>query len=179
MKASRLLTAGALLTTLGGLLACSSVEAPGRAVVISPEVPFLDSQVARALGSVHEARSALPADDERAIEALGDAEAALVRLQSYYLPLLEARQRASNAHQLAADGQVTRAQGELEKIEAILLALARAGGEQAGLQVRDPLDLLEEARVALARNAPEAPDRLEELAARLELMLLKGELVQE
>jgi hypothetical protein len=179
MKASRLLTAGALLTTLGGPLACSSVEAPGRAVVISPEVPFLESQVTRALGSLHEARSTLPADDDRALAALAEAEAALVRLQSYYLPLLEARQRASNAHQLAADGQVTRAQKQLEDIEAILLALARGGGEQTGRQVQDPLDLLEEARVALARNAPEAPDRLEELAARLELMLLKGELVQD
>jgi hypothetical protein len=46
-------------------------------------------------------------------------------------------------------------------------------------QVQDPLDLLEEARVALTRNAPDAPDRLEELAARLELMLLKGELDQD
>jgi len=179
MKDCRLLTAAALMATLGGLFACSSVEAPGRAVVISPAVPFLESQVARALGSLHEARSALPADGDRAIEALGEAEAALVRLQSYYLPLLEARQRASNAHQLAADGQVTRAQKELEDIEAILLALARGGGEQMSRQVQDPLDLLEEARVALARNAPDAPDRLEELAARLELMLLKGELDQD
>jgi hypothetical protein len=46
-----------------------------------------------------------------------------------------------------------------------------------GREVREPLDLVEEARLALVEGSPEAPARLEALAEQLELMLLKGDLV--
>jgi len=176
MRATGPLVLGVILT-LGGLAGCQSVEAPGPTAVVSPAVPFLTAEVDRAVRALREAREALPADGVRANEAMGEAEAALARLQSYYLPLLEARQRASNARQLAANGDLGRAETELGQIEATLLALARSLGGEVGRQVEEPLDLLEEARVALARSSPEAPARLERLAERLELMLLKGEFV--
>ena len=167
----------AVLLTLGGLGGCQSFEAPGPTAVVSPAVPFLTAEVDRAVEALHVAREALPVDGVRANEALGEAEAALLRLQSYYLPLLEARQRASNARQLAANGDLGRAEAELGHIEATLLSLARTLGGEMGKQVEEPLALLEDARVTLARSSPEAPARLEQLAERLELMLLKGELV--
>jgi hypothetical protein len=176
MRATGPLVVGALLT-LGGLAGCLSVEAPGPTSVVSPAVPFLTVEVDRAARAVDEAREALPADGVRANEALGEAEAALARLQFYYLPLLEARQRASNARQLAANGDLGGAEAELGHIETTLLGLARSLGGEMGRQVEEPLALLEDARVALARSSPGAPARLEELAERLELMLLKGELV--
>jgi hypothetical protein len=92
-------------------------------------------------------------------------------------PLLEARLRAANAHQLAASGELKKAEDELGLVEDTLLGVARAGGTEMGREVRDPLDLIEEARVALAESSPEAPARIEQLAERLELMLLKGDLV--
>jgi chromosome segregation ATPase len=177
MKASGAFAVSALLATVGGLVACPAFEAPGPASVMSPALPFLSSEVDRALRSLREARGDLTAEGSHAQEALDEAEAALVRLQTYYVPLLEARQRAFNARQLAASGELGTAEGELGHIETTLLTLARSGGEEMGRQVAEPLDLLEEARVALARSSPEAPARLEDLAERLELMLLKGDLV--
>jgi hypothetical protein len=165
------------LLTLGGLAGCQSVEAPGPTAVVSPAVPFLTAEVDRAVQALHEAREALPSDGHRASEALDEAEAALSRLQSYYFPLLETRQRASNARQLAANGDIRRAEAELGHIEETLLALAGSLGGEIGRQVEEPLNLLEDARVALARRSPDAPARLEQLAERLELMLLKGELI--
>lgn len=177
MRASGRVAVSALLVTVGALVACQAIERPGPALVMSPAVPFLESEVERALRSLREARHALPAESSDADEALAEAESALVRLQSYYLPLLEARQRASNVRQLVASGELTAAKGELGHIEKTLLNLARSGGEDLGRQVEEPLDLLEAARVAVARSSPDAPARVDDLAERLELMLLKGDLV--
>ncbi len=178
MRSSRLWSAHVLLAVAGILSACQPIGSSCPAIVTSPGVPFLESEVERALLSLREARDSLTASDrDEARTALDEAETALSRLQAYYLPLLEARLRASNAHQLAASGDLRGAEDELGQIEEALLGVARTGGGDMGREVRDPLDLLEDARVALAESSPEAPARLEDLAERLELMLLKGDLV--
>ncbi|MGD8896574.1 MAG: hypothetical protein PVJ73_11115 [Acidobacteriota bacterium] len=177
MRASGSFALSALLVTAGGLVACQVIEPPGSAIVIDPAVPFLNSEVDRALRSLREARGALPDGGADAREALDETEATLVRLRTYYLPLLEARQRASNAWRLAASGELGKAEGELGHIETTLLALAQSGGQEMSREVEEPLDLLEEARLALARGSPEAPAQLEVLAERLEFMLLKGDLI--
>ena len=177
VKARGSSTAGILLAMATGLVACQSVEPPGPAVVTNPTLSFLNAEVDRALHALHEARGRLTSEDPRASEALGEAEEALVRMHAYYLPVLEARQRATNAHQLAVRGELTKANDELEHIETILLGVARNGQEEMGREIEEPLDLVEEARVALGRGSPEAGPHLEELAERLELMLLKGDLI--
>jgi hypothetical protein len=178
MKASRLCGLSVVLALGGALVACQPTGSSCPAIVISPGVPFLEKEVERALESLREARGSLPPGElGGARGGLDDAEAALSRLQTYYLPLLEARLRASNAHQLAAGGDLRKAADELDRIEQGLVGLARKGGGEMGREVRDPLDLLEEARLALVESSPEAPARLEALAERLELMLLKGDLV--
>jgi hypothetical protein len=179
MRARRLFAASALLATAAGTIGCQWIEPSCAAAITSPRVSFLESEVERVLGAIREAREALPSRGEDARGSLDRAEASLLRLQDYYLPLLEARLRASNAHQLAASGDLRRAEDELADIEKALLTVARTGGTEMGREVRDPLDLLEEARLALTESSPEAPARLETLADRLELMLLKGDLVLE
>jgi hypothetical protein len=179
MRVSGLVLASALLATVGGTTACQSIEPSCAAAITSPGVSFLESEVERALHALREAREGLPAQNMDAAESLDQAEASLLRLQGYYLPLLEARLRASNAHQLAAGGDLSRAEDELALVEKTLLSVARTGGTEMGREVRDPLNLLEEARVALTESSPEAPARLENLAEHLELMLLKGDLVLE
>jgi len=166
-----------LLAALAGALACQSIETSAQAVVVDPEAPFLDSEVDRALTSLREAREALPEEVTPVREHLDRAEAALLRLQTYYLPLLEARQRASNARQLAVHGELRRADEQLGFIEGTLLELARTGGGDMSRQAAEPLDLVEDARLALTQSSPEAPARLAELTERLELLLLKGDLV--
>jgi len=177
MRVRRFLAVSALLAAVGAPAGCRAIEPRHAGAVTSPSVSFLESEVERALHSLREAREVLPAQGGDAGESLDQAEAALLRLQGYYLPLLETRLRASNAHQLAAAGDLSGAETELEHIEEALLSVARTGGTEMGREVRDPLDLIEEARIALAESSPEAPARLESLAERLELMLLKGDLV--
>lgn len=177
MRASRLCGVPVLLAA-GMLSACQATGSSCPAIVISPGVPFLEKEVERALESLREARGSLPAGElDEARGGLDEAETALSRLQAYYLPLLEARLRAANAHQLAAGGNLRGAGDELDRIEQTLVGLARNGGSEMGREVRDPLDLLEEARLALVESSPEAPARLEALGEGLELMLLKGDLV--
>jgi hypothetical protein len=174
---ARLFAVTALLATVAGATACQSVEPSCAAALTSPGVPFLASEVERALHALREARDTLPAGGVDSGESLEQAEAALLRLQGYYLPLLEARGRASNAHQLAAGGDLGGAEDELALIEETLLGVASTGGTEMGREIRGPLDLLEDARVALMESSPEAPAHLQTLAERLELMLLKGDLI--
>ncbi|MCG6925658.1 MAG: hypothetical protein LJF30_10135 [Acidobacteria bacterium] len=177
MRASGPIAVSALLATVAGATACQPMEPSCAAALTSPGVPFLSSEVDRALKALREARDTLPPGGVDSGESLDRAEDALLRLQGYYLPLLEARLRASNAHQLAASGDLGRAEDELARIEETLLSLARTGGPEMGREVRSPLDLLEEARVALTESSPESPARIQTLAERLELLLLKGDLV--
>jgi hypothetical protein len=162
---------------LAGILACQSIEGPAPPVIVDPEVPFLDSEVDRALSSLQQAHESLPAGDAPARQYLEEAEAALLRLQSYYLPLLEARQRASNARLLAVHGELGRAEDQLGLVEATLVDLGRTGAGDMSRQVGEPLDLVEDARLALTRASPDAPARLAELTEKLELLLLKGDLI--
>jgi len=74
-------------------------------------------------------------------------------------------------------GELRRADEQLGFIEGTLLELARTGGGDMSRQAAEPLDLVEDARLALTQSSPEAPARLAELTERLELLLLKGDLV--
>jgi hypothetical protein len=158
-------------------VACGPESGGWPRLVPSPAAPFLSAEVATALDALREGRTALPPDAAAGREALDEADAALSRLKTFYLPVLEASRRAYNAHQLAALGDTERAQGELDRIETILLAAAEAGPLEVARELEEPLDSLEEARVSLASASPETPQRFEWLAERLELILLKGELV--
>jgi hypothetical protein len=158
-------------------VACGPESGGWPRLVQSPAAPYLSSEIETALDALSEGRAALPADAAAGREALDEAHAALSRLKTFYLPVLEASRRAYNAHQLAAIGETERAQGELDSIETILLATAEAGPVEVARELEEPLESLEEARVSLASASPETPQRFEWLAERLELILLKGDLV--
>ncbi len=178
MRGRDLIVVFAPLALAAGLASCRPVQTSCQAIVLTPEVPFVESEVERALQSLEDARDSLSARDSGAAgEALDRAKVALSRLQVYYLPVLEARLRASNAQQHAAIGELGKAEQELHEIEEALLGVARSGGDEVGRELQDPLRLLEDARLALTESSSEAPARIAELGQRLELMLFKGDLV--
>ena len=73
MRASGSFALCALLVTAGGLVACQGIEPSGSAIVMTPAVPFLNSEVDSALRSVREARGALPDGVAEVREALDEA----------------------------------------------------------------------------------------------------------
>jgi hypothetical protein len=137
----------------------------------------LSDEMESALLSLDQARASLLTSPEDVPGALDRVEQALHRTRYFYLPVLLARDGVDNAYHLAAAGDTTGAQDQLSVAEKTLLDLAQSEDDHVARELKEPLDLLEEARVALATGAAQRADRLAELSHRLTLMLTKGRLI--
>jgi len=138
---------------------------------------FLQTRVDEALRLVNAAREGLGASGGLPQEQLTAAANTLAWISEYYLPLLEARERAYNAHRLYYYGDEAQTASQLDSIERILDEVAAAGGEGLTRELKEPLDLVAELRAAM-KGAPEkVPDLLKALAVRLNLMAVRGGLI--
>lgn len=129
-----------------------------------------------ALDEVRAARRSSETEKAERDEHLQRAESHLRKLTEYYLPLLDARDRAYEAYRLyylrpAAVG------AELTRIEEILRSIAEARGSRVEASMVDALELVTEARTEIAVDSASASKHLQNLARRLSYMLLKGELI--
>jgi hypothetical protein len=168
-----------VLTAAVAASACTSRPAPlpFPPLLQDSGLGSLSDEMETALRSLDEARASLASSPENAEAALDRVEQALHRTRYFYLPVLLARDGVDNAYHLAAAGDTTGAQDQLSVAEKTLLDLAQGGDDHVARELREPLDLLEEARVALATGAAQRADRLAELSHRLTLMLTKGRLI--
>ena len=170
-----------ITASLGLLLilsqACSDREGGWAPVLEETSTDFLTAEVGQALDRVEAVRSALPQDPETAAAAAAEAEAALRRLSGYYLPVLEARERSYNAYRHHLMGEDERTLGELERVEEILLELGEGQGEFMVHELEHPLELVSDAKLAVAGTSDEADRLLEELSVELHDMLVKGGLI--
>lgn len=170
------LLAGALsllLVTLGG---CRQAHEGWEPPVEETSTRLLQQEAEKALHRVESARNALEENEEQAAERLAEASRALERLSRYYLPLLEAKERVYNAHRFVYYGETGRAEAEINRVQRILNGVVEAGGERLFKVLTPALDLVGEAKAAIRGAPEEAPHLLRDLAVRLNLASLKGEL---
>jgi hypothetical protein len=119
----------------------------------------------------------LQTDPGQAVRALQNAEKSLEYLRDFYLPLFQARERAYNAYRYFRLGEGTQVDRELRLIEETLESMAEAegGGPQNELQAL--AEAVASARIAAKGPPREAGTALEELARRLEQVVVKGDLI--
>ncbi len=129
-----------------------------------------------ALQFVRGAQDDVATDPGQAEEELGGAVRALERMSMYYLPLLEARERTYDAHRFLYFGENQRARTEIQAVEEILDAVAETGGPKLLPAMKEPLDLVSEAKAAVMATSDKAPDLIKSLALKLNYMALKGKL---
>jgi hypothetical protein len=98
-------------------------------------------------------------------------------LSHYFFPILEARQLSYHAHRLWAGQENGEAADELDRTEELLLEVARREGEHVANQLREPLEHVSTARLALAAEPAKAQLAFEQLVRQLDELLLKGRLV--
>jgi hypothetical protein len=155
------------------LLACQQEQ--GAAIQEEGVASGFRNAAASALENVTLALEALKGDSpsKEVVESLERAEVSVRDLASYYVPLLDARERAYRAYRLYHTNR-RQVVPELARIEAILKDIARARPVGA---VEDALVMVEMARIAAETDDPGVPHAIESLAHRLSLMILKGELV--
>jgi hypothetical protein len=169
---------GARLLVLGGLLlasqGCKQPHPGWEPPLEETSTRFLQAQVDEALGFVQRAQRDLRGDPGQAEAKLRDAARALERMSGYYLPLLEARERAYDAHRFLYYGETSRARAELEAVEEILDTVAETGGPVLQPALREPLDLASEAKAAVIAGTDNAADSIRTLTILLNQMALRG-----
>lgn len=167
-----------LLFLMGcGLMGCGAKPEGWTPVLQESSTPFLRTEVEKIEAQVAAARGDLPAEAEQTAKALAEADASLRRLLTYYLPLLEARERAYNAYRHHVLGEKLRTAEELDQIEKILMAVANEEEGRLLEEMQEPLEKLQNARTALEANPDEAAKALQALGTRLNFLVLKGGLV--
>jgi len=159
------------------VLGCGSKSARLSPFVEETSTAFLQTETEAVATHVGAAISQLGSDPETAAAELAVAQEGLDHLLTYYLPLLEARERAYDAYRYFHLDQTGRTAEQLDQVEAILISVAEADSGGLRPEMEDPLEKLEHARLAVETGADEASEALETLAARLNQLLLKGGLI--
>ena len=176
-RPSRQLTlAGAALTLLA-LAGCNRAPAGWTPVLEQTSTAFLKTETEEVASHVRLARAELPTKPAKAAAELAKAEDGLDHLLTYYLPVLDARERAYNAYRHYQLGRTQETNRELEEVETILMGIAETGHGHLLREMEQPLETLEDARAALDVDSDEATEALRTLAARLNFLLLRGGLV--
>ena len=172
----QLILAGAVLTLLA-LAGCNRTPAGWTPVLEETSTGFLKTETEEVASRVRLAQADLPANPEKAAAELAKAEAGLDRLLTYYLPVLDARERAYNAYRHYQLGSSKETERELDEVEAILMSIAETEHGHLLRAMEEPLETLEDSRAALDVDSDEATRQLRTLAIRLNNLLLRGGLV--
>ena len=138
---------------------------------------FLETETGRALGHVQEALGHLETDPSRLSADLRAAESTLGHLLEYYLPLLQAREKAYNAYRNFFMEDPDGVAEELAGIEDILTAMAEKAEGQPLLEIESLAETLAISHMAAAAGSRQQREALERLARRLNQAALKGDLV--
>jgi hypothetical protein len=164
---------GTLLLVAGG---CNQPHPGWEPPLEETSTRFLQARVEEALQLVRGARGDVRSDPGEVEQQLDGALRTLEQMSKYYLPLLEARERTYDAHRFLYYGETLRARTEIEAVEEILDRVAETGGPALEPVMKEPLDLVSEAKAALLATSDNAPDLIKSLAITLNFMALKGAL---
>jgi hypothetical protein len=174
MKPRNRRIAGLLMAFTGLATACQDRPEGWTPVLEETSTAFLESETARVLDRVRSAKEGLREDPPAAENTLREAETSLEHLVAYYLPLLQARERAYNAYRSflleGVDQELGRIEGLLER-----MAVDASGGRLQEIQSLG--EVLADARLAVRSGPTNASRSLEALARALNQAAVKGELI--
>lgn len=166
-----------LLALLLGVWGCRESPEGWTPVLDETSTGFLETEVERLDEHVRNALGHLDTDPARAKDELGEARMRIEHLRNYYLPLLEARQRAYNAYRSHHLGDEDRVARELNRIEEILASMAEQAEGSRLREIEALAEVLADARMASAAGPGEGRKELETLARWLNEAALEGDLI--
>ena len=177
MKRKNRKLAGLFLAVAGISWACQDRPEGWTPVLEETSTAFLETETERVLERVRTAREQITSDPAGAEGALQDAERSLEHLMAYYLPLLQARERAYNAYRSFHLDDHARVARELGEIESLLEVMANHASGVRLQEIQTLAEALADAQVAVESSPAEARPALESLARALNQAALKGDLV--
>jgi hypothetical protein len=168
---------GLLMVLAGTMSACQHRPEGWTPVLEETSTAFLEVETQRVLERVRAARKEVMTSPARAEQTLLEAERSLEHLDAYYLPLLQARERAYNAYRSLFLNDHGRVVQELTRIEGLLEGMAETASGSRFQEIESLAEVLADARVAVEAGEEEGRPALEALARALNQAALKGELV--
>jgi hypothetical protein len=166
-----------LLGLTGVVCSCDRTPKGWTPVFEETSTVFLETETGRISDQVAAALIHLRSDPGRAERALSDAKASLEHQRVYYLPLFQARERAYNALRYLYQADEEKVLEELGLIQETFEGMADGLGGGALLELESLAEQAAKARVAALADLEECAPSLESLARRLNLAILKGELI--
>ena len=161
-----------------GIGGCGDSDPSQAFIPVCPESPaVLRTPIEEAMAQVDEAQELLSAAPEKAAVALGEAQRSLRHVATYYIPLQEAQQLAAEAHRSYFGGDFESTSERLDEAESKLLGIAHEYGPHTAAGLKEPLEILEDARLALAAGLDDGAESIQKLLERLQLMSSRAELV--
>jgi hypothetical protein len=170
-----------VVAAVAGVLLCRLADRDSKPwiPVLEPTgFEYLDASASRALEEVLAAHARIRAQDqEGAAESLDRAVDAMIKLERYFIPLTEVRELVYDADRLFYLGETNGAKQKLEQAKHRLLGVASLQKASFLSAVEEAVLKIDELLLALDGSRPEAGELLGEVGHRVNLMVLKGDLV--
>jgi len=177
MKIAKAFQLTMLLACVSTVWGCDRSPEGWTPVLEQTSTVFLETETRRISEHVGIALDHLRTDPGQAETALKEAKATLDHLQGYYLPLFRVRERAYNAYRYLYLGDEAQAVEELGRVRETLENMVENVEGGALLELLSLSESVADARIAALAAPEKAAPILESLARRLDLVLLKGDLI--
>jgi len=177
MKSAGRLASPLLLAALGLLWGCNETPRGWTPVMEETSTTFLEEETGRVLEHVQEALQRVGDDPGGIAPELERAESRLEHLLDYYLPLVQARERAYNAYRMFYLGDEAGVSRELAAVEDILASMAEKADGQRLTEIESLAETVASTRMATASGTDQGQKALEALARLLNQAAVKGDLV--
>ena len=170
-----------LLGLFVGFVACRlSQKTPESWIPVLEGTSFVyfSEPLSRALEATQAAKDRIASNQvPEAEEALQAAKESLSRLQFYFIPMTEIRQRVYDADRLFFLGQIPEAKRKLDQAKDLLRGIGEAERHRLRKTADDLVLLLDELLLTIDQDPADAPEKFRLVGNRVNLMLLKGDLV--
>ena len=112
-----------------------------------------------------------------AVKDLELARQSLFKIGRYFLPMTEVRQLVYDADRVYFPGRTEAAQGKLREATALLNKIGAAGGKSLDQAVTEVVVKIEVLEHSIATGSPQVAKEMRSLGEKVNLMILKGDLV--
>ncbi len=139
---------------------------------------YLESTVTEALKDLDRASKKLDAGySAQAQKSLKQTRRWLLKLQHYYLPMTEVRRLVYDADRLYYLKRVEETEGNLDKAKKLLVQIGHTADPSLQKITTEVLLAIDDLVLALENSPGKVPDSFAKLGERINMMLLKGELL--
>jgi hypothetical protein len=167
-----------LLAWFGGCQLFESTSKPWVPVFEETSFGYFNEVTQHALSSADEASKEIQAGHrDKADQKLRETVQSLLRMQRYYIPMTEVRQLVYDADRLFYLKKVDETQSKLKQARDSMIQIGNAESSGLSESAAEVVKMIDELLFAIENSSDSVATHFGELGHRVNLMLIKGELI--